>query len=157
MSIYRSFSKSNVFNTSDIISQQETQNGSANITLDLSSFMSVNNPVLHKSMFIPDPTQGLNFQGITQKKPYSQQEIDKVENAKNDLTNITFVNNITEITGDLDLTESSILFSDESIEINKITNLLSTLEGIQENVLQIHANDNDILNLQTENLFQMLS
>ena len=102
MSIYRSFNKNNVFNSSDIISQQETQNGNPQITLDLSSFMSVNNPVLHKSMFIPDPTQGINFQGTTQKKPYSQTEIDKLNLSISKLTNLTFVNNSTSITGDLD-------------------------------------------------------
>jgi len=154
MSAYQNFVRNNIFNSSDIITQDEGSNGKAIITLDLSSFVTKDNPVFNKSIFLADPNEGLNFQGTVQRIPFSAAEKLTVENAKNDLTNIKYINNITEITGNLNLTLSNLSLANESIPINKITNLTSILTGIQTNLTQIHNNDDDILNLQTENLTQ---
>jgi len=154
MSAYQNFVRNNIFNSSEIITQDEVSNGRATISLDLSSFVTKDNPVFTKSIFLANPNEGLNFQGTVQRIPFSAAEKLTVDNAKNDLTNIKYINNITEITGDLNLTLSNLLLTNESIAINKITNLTSTLTGIQTNLTQIHNNDDDILNLQTENLTQ---
>ena len=155
MATYPKFttSKNGIFNNSDIISSEESNNGQATISLDLSSFVTKSNPVFNSDIYLASSTN-LNFNGQVQESPYSETEKLTNNNNKAKLTNISFDNNATVINNDLDLTNSTLLLNDESISQSKILNLLDRLEEIDENLLSINNNDNDISLLQAENTTQ---
>ena len=149
MSIYPKFQGSNTFNTSDIISYEDSNKQM--ISLDLSGFVNANNPVLTSDLYLKGET-AINFGGKVQNQAY-----DNTEKAKNDLnesklTNVSYDedNNETIINNKLDLTNSTLNFNDDQIPQSKITNLVSRLQGIDNNLANISNNDTDILNIQND-------
>ena len=90
--------------------------------------------VFDDSVYLKDGVS-LNWNGTLQESPYDNNEKQINADNKEKLTNIEFDNTITKITSNLDLRESTLLLTDETIAINKVTNLTSTLTGIQDRPL----------------------
>jgi len=141
MSIFPRPSKSNtgVFNADN--------NDTSNIMkLDFSNFLQRDNLSLSSELYLKSNVP-INFAGVLQSSAYS--EANKATNLLNEskLTNTTFNNGTTKMINNIDLTQANLLLTDESISINKITNLSNTLLGIQVNLNNITDNDADILAL----------
>jgi len=141
MSIFPRPSKSNtgVFNADN--------NDTSNIMkLDFSNFLQRDNLSLSSELYMKSNVP-IKFAGVLQSSAYS--EAKKATNLLNEskLTNTTFNNGTTKMINNIDLTQANLLLTDESISINKITNLSNTLLGIQVNLNNITDNDADILAL----------
>jgi hypothetical protein len=151
MSVYPKISStSSLFNSQNIMGAEE---GLTTVQLDLSSFIQKSSPVFENPVYIGS-SSSLNFQGKVQSSAYDDDE--KLDNAtnKSKLTNVEFDGIATKVAGSLDLRDSTLLITDETIPINKITDLNDTLVGIQDNLNNITSNDSDILLLQNEDILQ---
>lgn len=148
MSVYPKFSSSNTFNSSDIIGSED---GVATVCLDLSSFVQRSSVVFDDSVYLKDGVS-LNFNGTVQNSPYDDNEKAINDSNKTKLTNVEYDGTVTKVSSNLDLRESTLLLTDESVAINKVTDLTTTLTGIQDNLDNIQNNDSDIFALQTKDI-----
>ena len=150
MSIYPGFKSTKTYNSSNIVGAED---GLTVVKLDLSSFVQKSAAVFDGDVYLKDNVS-LNWNGVTQNSPYDDNEKTINNDNKNKLTNINYDGTATKVDGSLDLRGSELLITNETIAIDKITNLSSTLVGIQDNLNNIASNDAELLDLHAENISQ---
>jgi hypothetical protein len=101
-----------------------------------------------------DTDAEISFNGDRQSSAYSESEKSRNLDNETKLKHISQSSDVTTITNTLDLTSAALLITDEIIPIKKVTNLESTLIGIQNNLSNINSNDADIIAIQGVNTAQ---
>ena len=120
-------STKNSYHPDDVITSQDK---TGSITLDLSSFVQRSSATFDDTVYLTSGTK-INYGGKVSEAYGVEDEMVLYQN-QSKLSKVTFddMTQKTKITGDLNLEESTVFFSDESIPVQKITDLTEILTGI---------------------------
>jgi hypothetical protein len=127
------------FNSSDLAGNGDVQT----ISINLGDYVTKSTPVMTNSLYLKENV-GINFFGKKQETAYTEIDRTKLNDSASAIVAIKNNNNITTIDETLDLQNTNLLLSDESIAISKIMSLTTKLLEIDANLLSINSNDNDI-------------
>ena len=125
---------SDIFNSRDVISSQETDNGQTTISLNLSGYVEKAHPVIEGELYLK-PGVSVSYGGKIQSSAFDDLYKDNLETNTVKLTDISFNNNETFVANKLNLENCNTLFPNENIPQNKITGLVARLTDIDFNNL----------------------
>jgi len=143
MSLFSAPKLTNTFNSSDIAGNGDIQT----ISINLGDYVTKSTPVMTNDLYLKENV-GINFFGKKQDTAYTEIDRIKLNDSADAIIAIKNNNNVTTIDDTLDLTQTTVLLANESVEINKIIGLTNKLTEIDANLVSINDNDNDIAELE---------